>query len=102
MNDDELFAAFGIARTTIEDPGASKTKKLLARAFLHLCIKSENAYKKAIEDSVRLTQERGMSYHSQMEGQGEPEFSNLSFAMGGMSQLALDIAKLLKKKDKKA
>lgn len=40
------------------------------------------AKREAYEDAAQAMRRQGDSYHSQMEGKGEPEFSRLDFAIG--------------------
>lgn len=50
--------------------------------------------KTGLEEAAKLARERSTYYYEQMEGMGEPEFSNLDFAHEGMRVLARDIQRL--------
>jgi hypothetical protein len=110
---DELAAQVGELREYLEEaalpPYADSDRESLARTLriraaallattpsAALARLTRREWERGMEDAAGMCHERALSYHSQMEGQGMPEFGALEFAMVGMGVIEGDIRARIK------
>lgn len=69
------------------------------KGFKHPCAQTcsgyQQAWQEALEEAIGAIERRSMDYFSQMEGQGEPEFSKAEFAFMAVRHCVDDIRAMI-------